>query len=1047
MTRVSRRVLAVTFCLPLGAPLSAQRAATTRPTAVAEPARDLMASVPLRFRGIGPHRGGRATAVAGIPSQPHVFFMGTTGGGVWKTDDAGAHWRNVTDGFLDVGNIGAIAIAESDAEVIWVGTGSASIRGNSSVGRGVWRSTDGGRTWQFRGLRESGAIGEILVHPANPDIAWVAALGHPFGPNPERGVFRTTDGGATWRHVLRLDDSTGVVSLAMHPANPRELYAGAWRAERKPWTMRSGGPAGGVYKSVDGGDTWTKLDGGLPAGLVGKVGLTTTAAAPERVYALIEHAQAGGLWRSDDRGTTWSRVSDDPRVRARPFYYTHVVADPTDANTVWVLNTPLLRSTDGGRTFEQVPVPHGDTHDLWINPRDARLFALADDGGTVVTVNGGRTFSSMYNQPTAELYDVVVDNQHPYRVYGSQQDNSSISVLSRRLGNSLRAQQEWGYAAGCETGPVALHPDHPDRIFGGCYGGAINRYDVSRDSRVSIGVGLESQQAAPRALRDRWQWVAPIVVSPHDPRTVYHASQFLYRSRDGGDTWTRLSPDLSHNDTTRQQWPGGPITPDHTGVEVFGTIFAVVPSPHDAATIWVGTDDGRVHLTRDDGATWTDITPPSMPREATVNRIEVSPHAPGRAFVAVQRYRLDDFTAYLWRTDDFGRTWTRLGTGTGGLPTDQSLRVVREDPARRGLLYAGTEFGLWVSLDDGVRWQPLQGNLPRSPVTDLRVHRGDLVLSTQGRSFWVLDDLTPIRELAADAAPRAVRLFTPRPAERGTIGVPLQEVDLELPDDRPFGAHLHYVLAQAQPDLRLEIRDASGQLVRTWRGDSTQPASQRMGTTAGAHRVVWDLRGPGPRSARDPQGTGGRGVKMPPGRYTVRLIAGPTSDERPLEIVPHPTAGHTVADYAAQYALSVAVRDTISALTRVLESLRSVRASAQQLKARAGAAPAVRVLADSVIAAAGGIEDRAGPASATGPVRPAGLQVQYQTLYGTLVGDGGYGSGSAEGRPSAARVARAAELAAAWGALRAEADGVLGAMVGRLNAAAAAAGIPAVPAP
>jgi photosystem II stability/assembly factor-like uncharacterized protein len=1018
------------------APLAAQAAQAAR-----EPL------VPLNYRMLGPHRGGRATAVTGIAEQPHVFFMGTTGGGVWKTDDAGAHWRNITDGFLDVGNIGALDVADSDPNVIWVGTGSASIRGNSSVGTGVWRSTDGGRTWTFRGLRESGAIGELLVHPRDPNTVWVAALGHPFGRNAERGVFRTTDGGATWQHVLSLDDSTGVVSLALNPSDPRELYAGAWRAERKPWTMISGGPAGGVYKSTDGGDRWTKLGGGLPTGIVGKVGLTISAARPDRVFALVEHATQGGLYRSEDRGGTWTRVSDDSRVRARPFYYSHVVADPTDADKVWVLNTPLLRSIDGGRTFTQLPVPHGDTHDLWINPTNPQIFALSDDGGTVVTLNGGRTFSTMYNQPTAELYDVVVDNQHPYRVYGSQQDNSSISVPSRRLGNSLRPQQEWGYAAGCETGPVALHPDHPTLIFGGCYGGALNRYDVTRDSRVSVGVGLESQQAAPRALRDRWQWVAPIVVSPHDPRTVYHASQYLYASRDAGDTWTRISPDLSRNDTTVQRWAGGPITPDNTGVEMFGTIFSVVPSTHDARTLWVGTDDGRVHLTRDHGETWREITPPGMPPFATVNRIEVSAHAPGRAFVAVHRYRMDDFTPYIWRTDDFGRSWTRLGAGPNGLPPRHFVRVVREDPERKGLLYAGTEFGLYVSLNDGVSWRSLQGRLPSSPITDLKVHRGDLVISTQGRSFWVLDDLTPLREFAADSTARAVRLFTPRPAERGTIGVPLQEVDLLLPEDRPFGASLHYTLAQAQPGLVLEVRDASGRVVRTWRADSALPTGQQAPSTAGVHRVVWDLRGPGPRSARDPLGAGGRGVKMPPGQYTVRLTAGGVMQERPLVVVPNPTAGHSQADYDAQYALSVAVRDTMSALTGTLDALRTVRAGAQQLKTRAGGAAAVTALADSLVLAVDAIDRASGPASATGPVVPAGLAVQYQTLYGTLVGDGGYGSGSAEGRPSAARVARERELAGQWVTMRAQADAVLGPLLDRLNAAAAQAGVAVVPRP
>ena len=713
----------------------------------------------LSYRMVGPFRGGRATAVAGIAEQPNIFFMGTTGGGLWKTDDAGGHWTNVTDGFLNVGNIGAIDVADSDPRIIYVGTGSASIRGNSSVGRGVWKSSDGGATWRHLGLPESGAIGKLVVHPTNPDVVYVAALGHPFGRNPERGVYRTRDGGATWEHVLFLNDGTGAVTLSINPDNPDEIYAGMSRIERKPWTMISGGPDGGVYRTTDGGTSWRKLAGGLPMGNMGKVGVTVSPANPRRVWALVEAEPGGGLYRSDDRGATWTLVNTDKEVRGRPWYYGHVRADPVDPGKVYVMNVPLLRSTDGGATFKKIPVPHGDTHDIWINPRDPRVFGVSSDGGTQVTVNDGRTFSSVYNQPTAELYDLQVDNQVPYRLYGSQQDNSSISVLQRRLHNSLRPQQEWGYAAGCETGPVALHPDHPEIIFGGCYGGEINRQDLRNDTRVSVTVYPEATALAPRDKINRWQWLAPIVVSPHDPATVYHASQYLYRSRDRGNTWTRISPDLTTNDARYQAWPGEPITADNpNGAETFTTIYAVTPSPHDARTIWVGTDDGRLHITRDDGKRWADITPPGLPPLSTVNRIEVSPHAPGRAFVAAYRYKLDDFTPYIFRTENYGRTWTRIADGTNGIPASHPVRVVREDNERRGLLYAGTEFGLFVSFDDGKRWQSLQLNLPATPVMDLKVHRGDLAVATQGRSFWILDDLGPLRELAADATPRAARL-------------------------------------------------------------------------------------------------------------------------------------------------------------------------------------------------------------------------------------------------------------------------------------------------
>jgi photosystem II stability/assembly factor-like uncharacterized protein len=962
---------------------------------------------------VGPHRGGRTTAIAGVPGQPHLFYAGYTGGGVWRTDDAGNSWTPLTDAFFDNGNVGAIGVAPSDPRVIYVGLGSASIRGNVSVGTGVWKSTDAGTTWRYLGLPESGAIGKLAVHPTNPDVVFVAALGHPFGKNPERGVYRTTDGGATWQHVLALNDSTGGVSIVMAPDDPTELWVGMWRAERKPWTLISGGPEGGVYRSRDGGSTWTKVAGGLPTGIVGKVGVTQSPADPNRLWVLIEAEPDGGLYRSDDRGTSWTKVNTDARVRGRPFYYTHVRADPVDPDRVYVLNVPLLRSTDGGVTFTQIPVPHGDVHDIWINPSNNSIFAIADDGGAVVTLNDGRTFSSMYNQPTAELYDVQVDDQHPYRIYGSQQDNTAISVLHRRLHNSLRPQEEWNYASGCETGPVAVHPARPDVIWGGCYGGLINRYDRRDDTRVSVKGWPEATAQAPKDLTNRWQWVAPIVVSPHDTLTIFHASQFLYRSRDGGDSWERISPDLTTNDARYQAWPGGPITPDNTGVEMFTTIFAVTPSPHEARTIWVGTDDGRVHITRDDGTSWRDITPREMPVRGTVNRIEVSAHAPGRAFLAVQRYRENDQAPYIFRTDDYGATWQRLTDGRNGIPARHWVRVVREDPVRRGLLYAGTEFGMYVSFDDGARWQRLQLNLPASPITDAKVHRGDLVVSTQGRSFWVLDDLIPLRELAAARTVDVAHLFTPRAAARGVVGAPLREVDLTLPDDLPHGALIHFALARAVRTLTLEVRDASGAVLRAWRADTGAVAAtgalggaftggsftggaRPLARTPGLHRVVWDLRGPGP------QGGGGQGVKMPPGTYTVRLVADGTVRERPLVVTGNPRAPYiTQADYESQYAATLAVRDTISAINAALASMRREP--------------------DATRARFAAIEAKLVPTRAPeSSIAPARLLAHYSVLYGTLVGDGGYGSGSAEGRPGDGVFGRKADLDAQWSAVRAE---------------------------
>jgi photosystem II stability/assembly factor-like uncharacterized protein len=1024
--------LALLLLLPLVS-LHAQSPAPAPPQIAVDPA--LYAG--LSYRMVGPFRGGRATAVTGIADQPNVFFMGTTGGGVWKTDDAGGHWTNITDGFLDVGNIGAIDVADSDPRILYVGTGSASIRGNSSVGRGVWKSTDGGKSWRYLGLPESGAIGKLAVHPTNPDIVYVAALGHPFGRNKERGVYRTRDGGATWEHVLFLNDGTGAVTLSISPDNPDEVYAGMSRIERKPWTMISGGPDGGVYKSSDGGTRWRKLAGGLPTGNVGKVGVTVSPANPNRVWALVEAEPGGGLYRSDDRGATWTLVNSDKEVRGRPWYYGHVRADPVDPGKVYVMNVPLLRSNDGGATFKAIPVPHGDTHDIWINPRDPRIFGMANDGGTVVTLNDGRTFSSVYNQPTAELYDVQVDNQIPYRLYGSQQDNSSISVPQRRLHNSLRPQQEWGYAAGCETGPVALHPDQPDIIFGGCYGGEINRQDLRDDTRVSVTVYPEAMALAPRDKINRWQWLAPIVVSPHDPATVFHASQYLYRSRDRGEHWTRISPDLTTNDARYQAWPGEPITADNpNGAETFTTIYAVTPSPHDARTIWVGTDDGRLHITRDDGKHWANITPPGLPPLATINRIEVSPHAPGRAFVAAYRYKLDDFTPYVFRTDDHGRTWTRIADGRNGIPANHPVRVVREDQERRGLLYAGTEFGLFVSFDDGARWQSLQLNLPASPVMDLKVHRGDLAVATQGRSFWILDDLGPLRELAADAAARPARLYTPRAAARGIIAPPLQEVDLMLPDNLPHGAPIHYHLAAAAPDAKIEILDARGSVMRHFGAGEAQ--ADRLPTTPGFHRIVWDLRAGGPMGPR-PDGKddpAGKGVKVPPGRYSVRLTMGTLVETKMLTVTGNPRArAITQADYDAQYALATAVRDTITTLNRTLADVRAAR------KALAAAPAAATTTAlDTALRA---VEALLVPLPITGQIgEPAGLCAQYDTLYSTLVGDGGYGAGSAEGRPTASRYQRKADLDRQWQAARTRLALITAEELARFNAEARQRGLP-----
>jgi photosystem II stability/assembly factor-like uncharacterized protein len=984
----------------------------------------------MKYRMVGPFRGGRSTAVTGLPGQPHVFLMGSAMGGVWRTDDAGHHWTNLTDGQLTVGTIGAIDVAQSDPSIIYAGTGSACIRGNVTTGKGVWKSMDGGRTWRFAGLPDAGQIGDLIVHPTNPDLVYLAALGRPFGKNRERGVFRTKDGGVTWEHVLFLNDSTGAVSLAMNPRNPREIYAGAWRAERKPWTLISGGPEGGVYKTTDGGDTWIKLGGGLPTGVVGKVAVAVSPANPDRVWALIEAEPAGGLYRSDDGGVTWERVSTDSRLVARAWYYIHLSADPQDPNTVYVLSYDLYRSVDGGRTFDAIELPHGDTHDMWINPDDPQIFAVADDGGVVVTLNGGRTFSTYYNQPTAEFYDVIVDNQHPYRIYGSQQDNTSISVQHTVSGHSFSPLHEWRFASGCESGPVALHPDHPEILWGGCYRGVINVMDVKRDTRRNVQPYPEDQGRAPKDLRNRWQWVAPIVVSPHDPNTVYYASQYLYRTRDAGMTWERISPDLTTNDPVRTEYPGGPIHGEHVGVEVFSTIFAVAVSPHDPGTIWVGSDDGRVHITRDEGGTWTDITPRGMPVRGTVNRIEVSRHEPGRAILAVHRYREDDWAPYVFRTNDFGRSWTLLTDGRNGIPATTPVRVVREDPDRRGLLYAGTEFGMYVSFDDGARWQSLQLNLAEVPITDLQVHRRDLVVATQGRSFWVLDDLTPLQELAASPAVARARLFAPRDAARGVMGEVLGGPNPERPDTLPFGALVHYTLATPASRVTLEVLDGEGTLVRRWSSDSAEAAearTPRLSGSRGFHRVVWDLTYPGPRpvgTGPAPFGGAGAGVKAPPGAYEVRLGVDGERHARPVRVVGNPNdPSVTAADYLAQFQLARAVRDSLNAIRVAIGTIRDVREQAQAVvdRARAAGREVGRLpqLWESLTAALTAVEEELTQTrGGRGLAVPSKLDADYLTLHNFLTSVGGYSPGSAEGRPPRGAYERQADLDRQWTAIR-----------------------------
>ncbi|HSR68839.1 MAG TPA: glycosyl hydrolase [Acidobacteriota bacterium] len=921
----------------------------------------------LEYRLIGPYRGGRVTAVEGIPDEPHTFYMGSTGGGVWETRDAGQTWHNISDGQIGVGSIGAVAVAPSDRNVIYLGTGSSQPRGNISIGDGIYKSLDAGKNWHHIGLPEAGLISRIRIHPKDPDRLYAAVMGNIFGPNPERGVYRSSDGGATWEKVLYIDDKTGCVDLSMDPSNPRVLYAGMWRAERKPWTLIDGAEEGGVYKSVDGGDSWEKLSKGLPGGVLGRVGVAVSPADPQRLWVIQEVAEVGegGVFRSDDGGESFSRVNRERKLLQRHWYYSRIYADPQDENTVYVVNTGFYKSVDAGKTFQRIRTPHGDNHDLWINPANTRIMIESNDGGANVSLNGGETWTTQYNQPTAEMYRVTVDNQFPYRVYGCQQDNSSISVPSWSPGG-IDPKQHWKEVGGGESGHIAVDPRDPDIVYAGNYIGQIDRYDMRREHRRDIVAYPQMHDGrAGRDIRYRFQWNAPIRLSPHNPDVLYHCSQYVHRSTDGGQSWEVISPDLTTDNDAYQDIPGGPVQHDHTGVELYTTIFAFEESTHEAGVLWAGSDDGLVHISRDNGANWSEITPPDMPEGGTVNMIDLSAHGPGRAFLAVYRYREADFAPYIFRTDDYGASWELISQGRG-IPDDHFVRVVREDPKRKGLLYAGTEFGMYVSFDDGGSWQEFQLNLPRTPITDLAVHRDDLVVATQGRSFWILDDLTPLHELSDETASKDFHLYGPRTAYRTQLrGFRGGGASPEPP---PRGALIRYHLAgvekdmqaaedgeseeQDQPEVRLEILDDQGNLIRTFTAkpeedEDSKPAGPDpedpeavLEAEPGMNAFTWDLRYKPPHLVKGTvmslSFTGG--PTAPPGTYQARLTVDGQEQTRTFEVEKDPRWAVTDDELSEQFRLTLEIRDLLTSSHDALRTLRSLREQAEALARRASEA-------------------------------------------------------------------------------------------------------------
>ena len=905
----------------------------------------------LRYRMIGPSRGGRVTTVTGVPQEPMTFYMGSTGGGVWKTTNAGITWTNISDGYFAAASMGSIDVADSDPNVIYAGTGSEGLRSNVSIGRGIYKSIDAGKTWKFTGLRDAGQIGSIVVHPTDPDIAYAAAVGNPFKRTSERGVYRTRDGGQTWQRVLFISDSTGAVDIELQPGHPNVVYAVMWRAERKPWTIISGAHEGGIYKSVDAGDTWTRLTNGLPNGLVGKADLAVSAAKPDRLYVLIEAKPGGGLYRSDDAGKTFIAVDTATRgLITRPFYYTNIDADPNNADIVYVGTEEYYKSVDGGRTWTTMRTPHGDNHDLWVNPRNSSIMIQSNDGGANVTLDGGRSWSTQDNQPTAEIYQVYVDNQVPYRVYGAQQDENSELIIPslpttwKSLDDPIQA---WTLGPGCETGPVMPNPSNPDIVYGGCKG-QFSRMSLRTGQEKQYWIGDQSLYGNPgKDLIFRFQRVSPMEVSPHDSRIAYFGSQYLHRTRDEGVTWEKISPDLTWNPPEREQRVSGePITIDVTGEEVYSTLYAIRESPLRRGVIWTGSNDGPFYVTRNDGKTWRNVTPPSQPKGCRVQNIEPSPHRTASAYYAVLCYLLGDFHPYLWRTDNYGATWTLLTNGSNGIPADFPTRVVREDPEREGLLYAGTEFGVFISFDNGNRWRPLQLNLPVTPVTDMKVHRGDLVLSTQGRSFWILDDVVALRQLSDRITAERAHLFRPREAYRiryvSSLGG--EESNRSSPADPqypPRGAMIDYWLALGHHGpVTMEIVDRRGEVIRRFSSDArsfldppglTPPnlvsvGTPRLSNNPGLNRVIWDFGYPGPWDS-SPRTSGRNGPLAPPGTYTMRLTADGVTLSESLIVWPDPRVvrdGVTTEILRDQLAHNLRVRDMVSEVNVAVAKLNTM---------------------------------------------------------------------------------------------------------------------------
>jgi len=895
-----------------------------------------------KYRLIGPWRGGRAQTITGIKDDIFTYYMGAAGGGVWKTTNGGTTWNNVSDKDFGVGTIGAIAVSESDPNVIYAGTGEGPIRGvTTSSGDGIYKSTDAGKNWQHIGLDKAGQIPKIRIHPTNPDIAYVAVQGNIWGPTEERGIYRTQDGGETWQHVLKVSDRAGGGDLVMDPTNPRILYAALWENGRTPWYILSGGDKGGIWKTVDGGDSWGKLEGGLPT-MIGKVGIDVSASNPSRVYAVVEgdmYTDDGGVYRSEDAGKTWTNINSNRLTHTRAWYYNHLKADPVDDNTIYVMNVPFMKSIDAGNTYKIIDVPHGDTHDLWINPEDNKNMALADDGGGAITYDGGKTWSSIMNQPTAQFYRVITDNMMPYRIYGGQQDNSTVAITSESFTGGIGVDDYYSVGGG-ESAHITFDENNPKLVYATTINGTLTEIDTENRRTRPIKpypqyvFGMNAED-----LKYRANWNAPVSSSPHDPSIIYYGAQLILRSSDRGVNWEEISPDLTRNEKEKQRLNGGPLTVENVGAEFYGNVYTIVESPHERGVIWSGSDDGLVYVTRDDGENWTNVTPNNAP-EGMINAIEVSPHDPATAYVVVSAYKMNDVKPYIYKTTNYGDSWSRLD---GNLPQDDFVRVVREDKEKQGLLYAGTETSLYISFDDGDNWQSLKLNLPPVPITDLAIRQGDLVVATQGRGFWVLDDIAVFSQVSNDQADKPLHAISPSPT--------MMITGRRGPGDNeganpPNGLILSYHIAdEHDTPLSIEIIDSIGNIVRHYSSeesdrdrcviDNMSPRQKRKLTypskKKGMNLWTWDMRRQGILCIDDLfMFSGWNGAKVMPGDYQARITIGDFEETVSFSLLADPRNDATGQQYDL---LEGKIVEGTALFNEILATLDNTRKARSQIKA------------------------------------------------------------------------------------------------------------------